>query len=70
MGGVAAADIATYYGTDLIRGVALLGSFPHRNMFSEVVTQWALGFIPRMLDFDLAKFSPTVKEFVESSVAF
>ena len=70
MGGVIAADIATYYGTDLIRGVVLLGSFPHRNMFSEVATQWILDFIPRLLDPDLAKFGPTVKEFAESCVAF
>jgi len=70
MGGVTAADIATYYGTDLIRGVVLLGSFPHRNMLPEVVTQWSSDFFPRMLDFDLAKFGPTVKEFVESCVAF
>jgi len=70
MGGVIAADIATYYGTDLIRGVVLLGSFPHRNMFLEVVTQWALDFIPRFLGVDLAEFGPTVKEFAESCVAF
>ncbi|KAF9646280.1 alpha/beta-hydrolase [Thelephora ganbajun] len=70
MGGVTAADIATYYGTGLIRGVVLLGSFPHRNMHSQVATQWILNFIPRLLDYSLAKFGPTAKEFAESCVAF
>ena len=70
MGGVIAADVATYYGTNLIRGVVLMGSFPHRNMHTEVATQWVLDFIPRLLDPDLAKFGPTAKEFAESCVAF
>ena len=70
MGGVTAADIATYYGIDLIRGVVLMGSFPHRNMQPEVATQWILDFIPRLLDTSLAKFGPTAKEFAESCVAF
>ena len=42
MGGVIVADIATYYGTDLIRGVVLLDSFPHRNILTTVATQRAL----------------------------
>jgi len=70
MGGVIAADVATYYGTNLIRGVVLMGSFPHRNMHPEVATQWVLDFIPKLLDPDLAKFGPTAKEFAESCVAF
>ena len=70
MGGVIAADVATYYGTNLIRGVVLMGSFPHRNMQVEVATQWILDFIPRLLDPDLDKFGPTAKEFAESCVAF
>lgn len=69
MGGVIAADIATYYGVDLIRGVVLLGSFPHRNMHSLVATQFILDFIPRLLDTSLAAFGPTAKEFAESCVA-
>jgi pimeloyl-ACP methyl ester carboxylesterase len=70
MGGVIAADVATYYGPELIGGVVLLGSFPHRNMLGDVATPWIVGFVPRLLDPDLAKFGPTVKEFVESCVAF
>jgi pimeloyl-ACP methyl ester carboxylesterase len=70
MSGVIAADIATYYGPELIGGVVLLGSFPHRNMLNDVSTPWIVGFVPRLLDPDLAKFGPTVKEFVESCVAF
>ena len=69
MGGVIAADIATYYGINLIRGVVLLGSFPHRNMQPLVATQWILDFIPRLLDPSLAAFGPTAKEFAESCVA-
>ena len=70
MGGVIAADVATYYGTNLIRGVVLMGSFPHRNMHSEVATPYILNFIPRLLDPSLANFGPTAKEFAESCVAF
>ena len=70
MGGVTAADVATYYGIDLIRGVVLMGSFPHRNILNDVATPWVLNFIPRLLDYDLAKFGPTAKEFAESCVAF
>lgn len=70
MGGVTAADIATYYGTDLIGGVVLMGSFPHRNMLTSVATQWILDFIPRLLDPSLANFGPTAKAFAESCVAF
>ena len=70
MGGVIAADVASYYGTNLIRGVVLMGSFPHRNMHTQVATQFILDFIPRLLDTDLAKFGPTAKEFAESCVAF
>jgi len=70
MGGVIAADIATYYGTDLIRGVVLMGSFPHRNMHSEVATPYIINFIPKLLDPSLANFGPTVKEFAESCVAY
>ena len=70
MGGVTAADIATYYGIDLIRGVVLMGSFPHRNMLNDVATEWILDFIPDLLGFDLAKFGPIAKQFAESCVAF
>lgn len=70
MGGVIAADVATYFGTNLIRGVVLMGSFPYRNMQPQVATQFILDFIPRLLDPDLAKFGPTAKEFAESCVAF
>ena len=69
MGGVVADDIVTYYGTSLIRGVILFGSFPHRSGLSLVATQWALDFIPRLLDTSLAAFGPTIKEFAESCVA-
>ena len=69
MGGVVADDIVTYYGTNLIRGVILFGSFPHRSGLSLVATQWALDFIPRLLDTSLAAFGPTIKEFAESCVA-
>ena len=70
MGGVTAADVATYYGTDLIRGVVLMGSFPHRNMLTDVATPWILAFIPQLLGPSLAAFGPTAKEFAESCVAF
>ena len=66
MGGVIAADIATYYGINLVRGVIMMGSFPHRNMLDSVSTSWASNFIPRVLDPSLAAFGPTAKEFVES----
>ena len=69
MGGVIAADVATYYGADFLGGVVLYGSFPHRNMHSLVATKWVLDFIPRLLDKSLAAFGPTVKEFAESCVA-
>ncbi len=69
MGGVIAADVATYYGTNLIRGVVLMGSFPHRNMHPAVATPYILSFIPRLLDPSLALFGPTAKEFAESCVA-
>jgi hypothetical protein len=46
MGGVTAADIATYYGINLVRGVILMGSFPHRNMLNDVATPFILNFIP------------------------
>jgi len=70
MGGVTAADLATYYGIDTVRGVVLMGSFPHRNMLNDVATPFILNFIPRLLDFDLTKLGPTAKEFAESCVAF
>lgn len=70
MGGVIAADVATYYGVNLIRGVILMGSFPYRSMQPLVATQWILDFIPRLLDPSLANFGPTAKEFAESCVAF
>jgi pimeloyl-ACP methyl ester carboxylesterase len=70
MGGVIAADVATYYGPELIGGVVLLGSFPHRNMLGDVSTPWIVEFLPRLFDADLAEFGPIVKEFVESYVAF
>ena len=70
MGGVIAADIATYYGVDLIGGVVLMGSFPHRNMLTDVATEFILDFIPRLLDPSLYAFGPTAKEFAESCVAF
>lgn len=69
MGGIIAADIATYYGINLVRGVVLLGSFPHRNMHSLVATPWILKFIPRLVDISLAAFGPTAKDFAESCVA-
>lgn len=70
MGGVTAADVATYYGPDLFRGVVLMGSFPYRSMQPSVATQWILDFIPRLLDPSLADFGPTDKTFVEACVAF
>ena len=70
MGGVIAADVATYYGVDLLGGVVLLGSFPHRNMLTVVATQFILNFIPRLLDPSLYNFGPTAKEFAESCVAY
>lgn len=71
MGGVIAADVATYYGlSDLVSGVVLMGSFPHRNMLNDVATPFILNFIPRLLDPSLDKFGPTDKEFVESCVAY
>lgn len=70
MGGVTAADVATYYGVDLIRGVILMGSFPYRSMQPQVATQWILNFIPALLDPSLAKFGPTAKTFAESCVAY
>ena len=70
MGGVIAADVATYYGVDILGGVVLMGSFPHRNMHSLVATQFILDFIPRLLDPSLDAFGPTAKEFAESCVAY
>ena len=70
MGGVVAADVATYYGVDLLGGVVLLGSFPHSTMLKEVATQFIADLIPRLLDPSLANFGPTAKEFVESCVAY
>lgn len=70
MGGVTAADVATYYGTDQFSGVILMGSFPYRSMQPTVATQWILDFIPKLLDDSLADFGPTAKEFAESCVAF
>ena len=70
MGGVIAADVATYYGLNLVRGVVLMGSFPHRNMLEQVATPWILNFIPRLLDPSLDLFGQTDKEFAESCVAF
>ena len=69
MGGVTAADIATYYGINLVRGVILMGSFPHRNMLNDVATPFILNFIPSLLDPSLAAFGPTAKAFAESCVA-
>ena len=70
MGGVIAADVATYYGVDLLGGVILMGSFPYRSMQPTVATQFILDFIPRLLDPSLADFGPTAKEFAESCVAY
>jgi len=70
MGGVIAADVATYYGVNTLGGVILMGSFPYRNMQPTVATQFILDFIPRLLDPSLADFGPTAKEFAESCVAF
>jgi pimeloyl-ACP methyl ester carboxylesterase len=70
MGGVTAADIATYYGTGIISGVVLMGSFPYRNMLTDVATPWILNFIPALLDPSLANFGPTAKTFAESCVAY
>ena len=70
MGGVTAADIATYYGTDIISGVILMGSFPYRNMLTDVATPWILSFIPSLLLDSLDAFGPTAKTFAESCVAY
>ena len=70
MGGVVAADVATYYGVGLIRGVILLGSFPHRNMLPLIGTPFLFDLMPRLLDTSLTTFGPTIKEFVESCVAY
>lgn len=71
MGGVVAADIATYYiGYQPDQGVVLMGSFPHCNMHPEVPTSYILNFTPTLLDPSLANFGPTAKEFAESCVAF
>jgi len=70
MGGITAADVATYYGTDILGGVVLMGSFPYRSMQPTVATPWILDFIPSLLDDSLEKFGPTAKTFAESCVAF
>jgi len=70
MGGVTAADVATYYGTDILGGVILMGSFPHRNMLTDVATPWILNFIPTLVGDDFNSFGPTAKTFAESCVAF
>lgn len=70
MGGITAADFATYYDINLIGGVILMGSFPYRSMQLTVATQWILDFIPKLLDPSLANFGPTAKTFAESCVAF
>ena len=70
MGGVIAADVATYYGVGLIRGVILLGSFPHHNMLPLVGTPFLSDLIPRFLGTSLAGFGSIIKEFVESCVAY
>ncbi|KAF9645207.1 alpha/beta-hydrolase [Thelephora ganbajun] len=70
MGGITAADVATYYGVNLIGGVVLMGSFPYRSMHPLVATPWILSFIPQLLNYSLPAFGPTAKTFAESCVAY
>ena len=70
MGGITAADVATYYGVQLMGGVILMGSFPYRSMQPLVTTPFVIDFTPRFLDPSLADFGPTAKEFAEACVAY
>ena len=70
MGGITAADVATYYGADILGGVILMGSFPHRATLNDVATPWILSFIPALVSDDFNDFGSTAMTFAESCVAY
>lgn len=64
------ADVVSYRGPDAISGIIIAGGFPWRSMHGEVANPWIIEFIPRLLANDLNQWGETVKDFVESCVAY
>lgn len=51
------ADIATYYGADLLAGVIITGGFPYRSMHPEIAHPTIMGIVPNLVSDDVAVFS-------------
>ncbi|KAF5365825.1 hypothetical protein D9757_014436 [Collybiopsis confluens] len=62
-------DVIAKYGPDSLSGHIMMGSFPHRNMHSQVVHPVILRLIPGLITEDIGLFAKTLPEFVLSCVA-
>ncbi|KAJ3718857.1 alpha/beta-hydrolase [Lentinula raphanica] len=69
LGGIVPPDVIAKYGPNSLSGHIMMGSFPHRNMHSEVVHPVILGLIPGLMTEDIALFAKTLPEFVLSCVS-
>jgi len=69
IGGIIPPDVIEKYGPDCLSGQIMMGSFPHRNMHSEVVHPVILKIIPGLLSEDPALFAIAVHELILSCVA-
>ncbi|KAJ3813481.1 alpha/beta-hydrolase [Lentinula aff. lateritia] len=69
LGGIVPPDVIAKYGPDSLSGHIMMGSFPHRNMHSEVVHPVILSLIPGLMTEDIALFAKTLPEFVLSCVS-
>ncbi|KAF9058625.1 alpha/beta-hydrolase [Rhodocollybia butyracea] len=69
LGGIVPPDVIGKYGADSLAGHIMMGSFPHRNMHSEVVHPVILSIIPGLMTEDIALFANTLPDFVLSCVA-
>lgn len=67
--GIVPPDFIAKYGPDSLSGHIMMGSFPHRNMHSEVVHPVILSLIPGLMTEDIALFAKTLPEFVLSCVS-
>ncbi|KAJ3786495.1 alpha/beta-hydrolase [Lentinula aff. detonsa] len=69
LGGIVPPDVIAKFGPDSLSGHIMMGSFPHRNMHSEVVHPVILSLIPGLMTEDIALFAKTLPEFVLSCVS-
>ncbi|KIK54189.1 hypothetical protein GYMLUDRAFT_48989 [Collybiopsis luxurians FD-317 M1] len=69
LGGIVPPDVIAKYGPDSLSGHIMMGSFPHRNMHSEVVHPVILSLIPGLMSENISEFARVLPDFVLSCVA-